>query len=71
MKKKIFKSLVALFLLGSTLSVASCGGKRNDPTTGGDHPQTTTAPTSNEEKSVIKSLTALSESFESRNRFVC
>ncbi len=66
MKKKIFKSLVALFLLGSTLSVASCGGKRNDPTTGGDHPQTTTAPTSNEEKSVIKSLTALSESFEIR-----
>lgn len=64
MKKKIFKSLVALFLLGSTLSVASCGN-RTEPTSGGD--ATTNTPTSSSEpQSVIKSLTAKSEEVELR-----
>mgnify|MGYP004661378237 CR=1 FL=1 len=71
MKKKLFKSLVALFLLGSTLSVASCGNRDNpttdNPITGGDNPQTTTVTpttsntptsTSSEQQSPIKSLTA-------------
>ncbi len=77
MKKRFFKSLVALFLVGSALGVASCGNRDNptteNPTTGGDNPTTvtpTTADTTNSttsvEKSVIKSLTALAESFELR-----
>lgn len=40
MKKRFFKSLVAMFLLGSALTVASCGGTTNNPTT--DNPTTAT-----------------------------